>query len=322
VVQSLPEKVLVISPEGIGESVLSLPGLQILRQENPDVEITVMAEAELEGFWRMSPAVDFFQPLEKDRPMLGKLKYTHFDRAYLLRDGFRAALICWRAGIPRRIGFRGNWRRLLLTEIVHRPEGHRQFEFMNILGVQGEPPAPEIAVPHDGFHTLERKLTHFPNIGKKLPVIFQALEEERPMGARPILMLIPGGAKERWPVEHFGSLAKNLASSLNALVLLSGDAAVCAEVAAAAGADRVVNLSGQTMIPEWAALLAVSDCVVSNAGGGAQLAAAIGTPVLVVQGPVDPAKTAPLGECVLLEQESNPVTTDRAYGAVLKVLER
>ncbi len=333
----LPEKVLVIAPEGLGDAVLSLPGLQIFRQEHPDVEITVLAEAALEPFWRMCPAIHFFQLLEKNRPMLRKLKREHYDRVYILRDDFRAALIAWRAGIARRTGFRGHWRRLLLTEIVHRPEGHRQFEFMNILGVQGEPPAPQIAVPHKSFQTLERKLIHFPNIGKNRAVIFQALEEERPLDARPVITLMPGGPAERWPAAHFGLLAKNLISSLKAVVLLAGDCddmELCTEVAQAAGPDAI-NLAGQITLPEWAALLTVSDCAVCNAGDGMQLVAAAGRPVLPVYGLNNPKKHAPLGKYTRFDEKKAPanepefeevtrtltaVTTDMAYGAVAKLL--
>ena len=338
-VSNLPEKILVIAPEGIGGAVLSLPGLQIFRQEHPDVEITVLAEPELEAFWKMCPAVKWFQPLKKSLPMGRELRRKHFDRAYVLRDDFRSALIPWRSGIARRIGFRGHWRRLLLTEIIHRPDGHRQFEVMNILGVQGEPPAPELVVPHKFFQTLERKLVHFPTIGKNRSVIFQALEAEHPLGARPVITLMPGGPEERWPTAHFGLLAKNLISSLKAVVLLAGDAAdadVCAEVAAVAGPDAV-NLAGKTTFLEWAALLAVSDCVVSNAGAGMYLAAALGSPVVPVCALANPAKEAPLGDCARFDEEKESVaelefeevtraltavTTDMAYGAVSRQLTR
>ena len=338
----LPEKVLVIAPEGIGGAVLSLPGLQIFRQEHPDVEITVLAEPELEGFWNMCPAINGFQGLEiygRRFPNLGNIRRAHFERAYILRDDFHSALISWRAGIARRIGFRGHWRRLLLTEIVHRPEGHRQFEVMNILGVQGEPPAPELVVPRRGFQTLERKLVHFPNLGKNRSVLFQALDAERPLGARPVITLMPGGPEERWPVAHFGLLAKNLISSLKAVVLLAGDEAdadVCAEVASMAGPDAI-NLAGKTTLQEWAALLAASDCVVSNAGGGMHLVTALGTPVVPVCAVADPQKTAPLGEYTRFDEKNTQaaepefeevtrtltaVTTDMAYGAVVKQLAR
>lgn len=97
---------------------------------------------------------------------------------------------------------------------------------------------------------------------------------------------MPGGPEERWPTAHFGLLAKNLISSLKAVVLLAGDendVEVCAEVAEAAGSDAI-NLAGKITLPEWAALLAVSDCAACNAGGGMHLAAALGTSVVPVCG--------------------------------------
>lgn len=327
-VNKLPEKILVAAPEGIGDSILSFPGLQIFRQENPDAEITILVEAKMEPLWRMCPAVRMFQTLDKKFPNIGNLKRGHYDRVYLLRDDFRSAQMAWRVGIARRIGFRGRWRRLLLTEVVHRPDGHRQFEFMNILGVQGEPPAPEVAVPYLGFQTLERKLTNFPGIGKNLTVIFQALEPERPMGSPPILTLIPGGPNARWSVANFGLLAKNMVSSRNALVFLVGDAAdeaVCAEVVDAAGSTQVVNLAGKTTIFEWAALLQMSDCVVSHDSGGMHLASAVGTPVVGLCGSTDSSKTSPLGKNIVLQKKEavhdvEAIGVDEVYAAIEKLL--
>jgi ADP-heptose:LPS heptosyltransferase len=207
---------------------------------------------------------------------------------------------------------------------------------MNILGVQGEPPAPEIAVPGEHFQTLERKLMHFPNIGKNRSVIFQTLETERPLGARPVIVMMPGGAGERWPHGHYGLLAKNLISSLNAVLLVAGDPAdqaLCDQIAAAAG-DDAISLAGRITLPELAAVLSVSDCVVCNAGDGMYLAAALGAPVVPVCGLIDPAKNAPLGKYARFDEKkalaSEPefeevsrtltaVTTDMAYGAVLKM---
>jgi len=58
------EKFLVIGVRRLGDAVMSLPAIQMLREEHPAAEITVMAEPELEEFWQMVPSVDFFQPLE------------------------------------------------------------------------------------------------------------------------------------------------------------------------------------------------------------------------------------------------------------------
>jgi heptosyltransferase-2 len=281
------ESILIVSTNWIGDAVMSMPALQLFRQEHPEAEITVLARPLIGSLWAMHPAVDHFQTMGKAFPTIAKMRQTHFDRAYIFPNSFRSAFVPFMAGVPRRIGPRGHWRRLMLTEPVHLPEGHQQFEYMKILGVQGRPPAPQLNVPQEASRTLEEKLSQFPDFG------------------RPVITLLPGAARgpsKRWPPEHFILLAKKLRDATGASVVLGGgpdDAAVCAEIAAQTGA---FSLAGQTTIAEWAALLKMSRCVVSNDSGGMHLATAVGTPVVAIFGLTDPRKTGPLGRSVVVQE--------------------
>ncbi|MFA6172990.1 MAG: lipopolysaccharide heptosyltransferase II [Kiritimatiellales bacterium] len=283
------EKVLIVSTNWIGDAIMSMPALQLFRQAHPAAEITVLMKPGLKALWLMHPAADHFQTLEEMVPTIGKLRQAHFDRAYVFPNSFRSAFLPFMAGVPRRIGPRGHWRRLMLTEIVNPPDGHQQFEYLKILGVQGEPPAPQLNVPEESFQSLEEKLGNFLRSGK------------------PVITLLPGAARgpsKRWPAEHFIRLAKKLRAELGAQILLGGgpdDAAACAAIAAEAGPD-VISLAGRTTIPEWAALLKMSDCVVSNDSGGMHLATAVGTPVAAIFGFTDPKKTGPLGRNAVVQK--------------------
>jgi len=357
------EKFLVIGVSRMSDAVMSLPALQILRDEYPKAEITVMAEPNLSAFWKMCPSIDRFQSLEPIAwghrkpsnpesgfgnsmrstviqrswfPMVGKIRRQRFDRAYILPDSFRSALLPFLAGIPRRVGARGHWRRMMLTEIVHLGTGHQQFEAMSVFGVQGTPKPPALQVPEKSFQTLERKLVHFPSLGKNRVVLFQALEtctsaggNEKPIGARPVITLLPGGARgseKGWGVEHFSLLAKNLCSSMSAVVLLGGgpeDVDLCKGIEAED--YDILNLAGQTTFSEWAAMLAASDCVVSHDNGGMHLANAVGTPVVGLCGLADAGKTGPLGKHVVLQKKEAPgavaaIGVDEVYGAIEKLL--
>lgn len=287
---------------------MCMPAVQLFRAEYPTVEITMLAKPLAQSLWKMHPAIDRFQSLESagGRLTIGKLKQTQFDRAYIIPNSFRSAFIPFMAGVPTRIGARGHWRKWMLTETPSFGSGHQQFEAMSILGVQGNPEQPALQVPEKSVRTLERKLAHFPRIGKSLTSLFQALEPERPIDARPVITLLPGaarGSSKRWPVENFARLAKTLCSSLNAVVLLGGgpdDVAVCSEIEAE-GYD-MISLAGRTSLPEWAALLQMSHCVVSNDSGGMHLATAVGTPVVAIFGMTDPKKTGPLGKHIVLQK--------------------
>ena len=372
--KEVPERFLVIGVNRMDDAVMSLPALQMLRDEYPEAEITLLAKPSLRAFWGMCPSIDVFQPLEpiawghrkssnlespsdystrsalRQRswfPTLGKIKKQKFDRAYILPNSFGSALIPFLAGIPRRVGARGRWRRMLLTEIVHLGTGHQQFEAMSVFGVQGTPKPPVLQVPEESFRTLERKLVHLsafakasadkPDLspsealakggGKTLTAIFQTLENETPVGARPVITVLPGTMQSNgWSAERFSLLAKNLCSSLKAVVLLGGaakDRAVCREIEAE-GYD-IINLSGQTPFSEWAAMLQMSDCVVSHDNGGMHLASAVGTPVVGLYGLADAGKTGPLGKHVVLQKEEAThavaaIGVDEVYGAVEKLL--
>lgn len=305
---------------------MSMPALQLFRRQHPEAEITVLTKPGLKALWRMHPAVDCVQTLEAMVPTILKLRQTHFDRAYIFPNSFRSAFVPFMAGVPRRIGARGKWRLLMLTEMAHLPDGHQQFEYMSILGVQGEPLAPQLNVPAESFQSLETRLAVFN---------FQPSN-------RPIVTLLPGAARgpaKRWPADHFALLAKRLRAELNATVVLGGgpdDAAVCEEIAAFSGPD-VISLAGRTTVPEWAALLKLSHCVVANDSGGMHLAAAVGAPVAAIYGLTDPKKTGPLGRSIILQKSRTQhrdirrdsegavrvlaaIGADEVYDAVLQLL--
>lgn len=321
------ESVLIVSTNWIGDAVMSMPAIQLFRQEYPDAEITVLARPLIRSLWSMHPAVNHFQTMGAAFSTVAGLRQTHFDRVYIFPNSFRSAFVPFMAGVPRRIGPRGHWRRLMLTEPVCLSSGHQQFEYMKILGVQGEPPAPELNVPEDSSQSLGTKLT---SAGFSFT-------------GRPVITFLPGAARgpsKRWPAEHFVLLGRRLRDDIGAQILLGGgpdDMAVCAEIAALIGRDAT-SLAGQTTVAEWAAMLEKSHCVVSNDSGGMHLATAVGTPVAAIFGMTDPRKTGPLGRSVVLQKSVvqsrdiardseaarlalEAVTPDEVYAAVTGLLE-
>jgi len=128
------ESILIVSPTWIGDAVMCMPAVQLFRTEYPEVEITMLAKPLVQSLWKMHPAIDHFQTLEsaRGRPTLGKLKQTHFDRAYIIPNSFRSAYLPFMAGVPKRIGACGHWRKWMLTAIPSFGSGHQQFEAMSI----------------------------------------------------------------------------------------------------------------------------------------------------------------------------------------------
>ncbi|MBL8479517.1 MAG: lipopolysaccharide heptosyltransferase II, partial [Sterolibacteriaceae bacterium] len=129
-------KILVVAPSWIGDTILAQPLLALLRRNHPTARIEVLAatwSAPLLG--RMSDVdaviANPFRHGEFSfgaRRALGRrLASADFSHAYVLPNSWKSALVPYFACIPRRIGYQGESRYLLLNK-RHRldPARHPQ----------------------------------------------------------------------------------------------------------------------------------------------------------------------------------------------------
>ncbi len=103
---------------------------------------------------------------------------------------------------------------------------------------------------------------------------------------------------KNWPPEHFAALARLLLRDPRLrLSLLGGaaDEAVCARIAEGLDETRVANLAGRLSLVELGGWLRSMDLLIANDSGPVHMAAAVGTPTLVLFGPTDAARTGPYG---------------------------
>jgi ADP-heptose:LPS heptosyltransferase len=137
------------------------------------------------------------------------------------------------------------------------------------------------------------------------------------------VVLHPGAASgsRRWPPERFAAVARALTASrslagrptasarvavqrrpasaaggrLRAVVTGSaGEAALCREVVGRAGLPAASDLSGRLDLPALARLLSSARLLVCGDTGVAHLATALGTPSVLLFGPMPPARWGPL----------------------------
>jgi ADP-heptose:LPS heptosyltransferase len=102
-------------------------------------------------------------------------------------------------------------------------------------------------------------------------------------------------SSRRWPPERFARVADRLAAA-GLRVVLTGTAAEAPLTARVAGAmtHPAVDLAGRTSLGGAAALIAAARMLVCNDTGVSHLAAAFGTPSVVVCSGADPQRWAPL----------------------------
>jgi heptosyltransferase-2 len=192
-----------------------------------------------------------------------------YDQAVVLPNSWKSALVPFFAGIPLRVGYRGEWRYALLNE-VHED------------GPDREPMTIHYA-----------RLAEKPGVEPQIPLFFPRLRErENGTAARfgisgPYVVLCPGaeyGPAKRWP--YFRELAAKLQSEV---VVLGAPA----DRQAGAGIPGR-NLIGQTTLDEAIDLIAGAAMVVSNDSGLMHIAAATGTPQVALFGSSSPVHTPPM----------------------------
>jgi heptosyltransferase II len=278
---------LLIAPQWIGDAVMSEPLLARLAARGE--QLAVAALPWVAPVYRAMPQVGEVIELPfahgrldwSERRRVAATLRGRFDTAYVLPNSLKSALIPWLAGIPRRIGYQGEGRIVLLNRRLPNPPGRPPMVafYRALAGAPAggdERPALRLAEP-------------------ALDAAARAAGVER--GA--YWLFAPGaeyGPAKCWPPDHYAALARTLHARDGLPVLLLGsakEATLCELIAtAASGACQV--LAGKTSLIDAMALIASARGVVSNDSGLMHVAAAFGVPQVAVFGSTSPEHTPPL----------------------------
>ena len=278
---------LVIAPQWIGDAVMSEPLLARLAARGE--QLTVAALPWVAPVYRAMPQVGEVIELPfahgrldwAERRRVATGLRGRFDTAYVLPNSLKSALIPWLARIPRRIGYAGESRVLLLNRRLPNPAGR--------------PPMVAFYSALAGLPVVEGERPRMKFSSAVLDAATRGVGVER--GG--YWVFAPGaeyGPAKCWPAERYAELAHALFAAHGQPVLLLGsgkEAALCDAIAAAApGACSV--LAGKTALLDAMALIAAARGVVSNDSGLMHVAAAFGVPQAAVFGSTSPEHTPPL----------------------------
>jgi heptosyltransferase-2 len=285
------EKILVVAPSWIGDTILAQPLLALLRRKHPDARIEVLApswSAPLLGRMAEVDAV-IINPfghgefnISARRALGHRLASADFSMALVLPNSWKSALVPFFADIARRIGYQGEARYLLLNE-RHRLDiaAHPQL-VQRYAALAGPLPA---ILPQ----------AHLNSTVAQQQAVRRALG--LPLDVAPVIFC-PGaeyGPAKRWPAQHFAAVARLIATPQDPVWLIGSakDKAVGEEIWAAAE-GTALNLCGRSSLEQAIDLIASASCVVSNDSGLMHIAAALDRPLVALYGSSSPTYTPPL----------------------------
>ena len=338
------ERILVRAPNWVGDAVMATPFFGSLRRTFPEAAITCLCRPLVADIFRYNPDINHVRELDETfgrsgwkaiRANAARLKGEPFDLAISLPNSLSSALIFFFARIPERVGYRGDWRRIMLTRSMTFPKKgdrpHRVESYLRLLDLVAEP-------VHD------RKLRLVID-GQSATAVDETLRALNLLPPTRFVALAPGAAQpnKMWMPDRFAALAQRLLNDGLGVVLVGGpnERELCERVAgipkASCGAsdscgpdlgqgfkentgqsdtasmtkvmeapnsdhalpthsNRIVNLAGAGPLLFTAEIIRRSAAFIGNDSGLAHVAAAVGTPVVVLSGPGDPTEVVPYSE--------------------------
>jgi len=294
----MPRSILIRTPNHLGDCVMALPMINETHEAYPGATVTVLVPEHLADLFEANPAVDQVLriPTGHVHGLIAVMKTKDiiarhgFDIGYIMPPSFGSAAGFKLGGVKERIGYIADGRRLLLSRPLPLPTPlnscHRSETYFNLLrrgaGVDLEFVQPKLFVNERDLEVASAILGRFDVAERDAYAVaaFQAVAPSR-----------------RWGQQNYTKAIKRIVVRFNLKVVLTGskdEATVGDEIAAAAGTTEVINLAGKTNLRETAALVSRARFFLGNDSGPAHLAAAVGTPLVVLSGADDPSETSPI----------------------------
>lgn len=285
------ERFLVVRLTALGDVLHTVPAVAALRAAHPRARIDWVVERKWAPVLEGSPAINDVIPFDR-RSLWGavecvqRLRENQYTCAIDFQGLYKSSILAALSGAVRRIGFDRSWAReegaaMFYTERAV-PSGRHVAELNYSLAERAgasRPRTPEypLRVPAGGAASIRARLHE--------------------LGIRGDYIVVgPGGSwrAKCWPAERYGEFCRELEKkSATQVVVIHGpyEKSVAEEVLRAAAPAKPPVMA--TTIEELMGLVAHARCVIAADSGPLHLAAALGTPVVGLYGPTDPARNGP-----------------------------
>ena len=329
--------ILIVKLSAIGDVIHTLPSLAALRLCHPDADITWVVEEAAADLLAGHPDLNrviascrkrwirelrrgkIAAPLREMLSFFRELRRRPYDLVIDFHGLLKSAAIVLISGGKRKLGYdslqelSGLFYNEKIPEDLGKHAVDRYLDFVRYLAQSREgrneaclkgPPEFTIAVGEEDHRRVEALLAEHAEL--LLPAKTDRPDEaERERG---FVAVNPVAFWETklWEDEKFAELGDRLREELGIGVVLTGREAGPLERIRGRMRTKAVNLGGQTTLRELACLYRQASLLVTTDSGPMHLAAAMGTPVVALFGPTDPARTGPYGpgHCVIRRELS------------------
>ena len=304
-----PKRILIIRVDLIGDLVMSLPAIQVIKRTYPEAEIDLLAvpssakvvasDSDIAqviaydpNIWRRPQALLSWRNWRNLFALWRRLHARHYNIAINLFGEWASALTIL-SGAQRRLGFsHENYPGFLTNSVTGRHWDSNDSKHEVDYGL-------ELAQAAGATVTPEDRIPHLAVDPKAMQQVAQLLHDEGIQADRPLVachVSSNNGYAKRWPVPYWATLIDRLIREDGLQVVLTGapdDMPLIMEVTRHIH-EQPSNLAGKTSLTQLAALYKHANLLITGDSGPMHIAAAVGTPLIAIHGPTNPALSGPV----------------------------
>ncbi len=317
-----PKNILVMRYRFIGDTLLSVPFLRNLRQAYPEANIDMLVAPNSGEILKYCPYINhliYFDTTRKHQyeykedeearsffSYISQLKSNQYDTAFVLKRSFSSALLAFLAGIPQRIGYDTEARKLLLTHPLPYEKNKPETEcFLDALRAVDIP----IKDNHLESWWSDKEEQYINELTRDLD---PALSQNKTKGCHILFHMTSSNAEKEWPEGLFFHLAQWLIENFNATIHCVGASSDASryhnlsKTINSPESTRFYNWCGKTDLLESMSLIKRMQLVVGVDSGTLHMASAAKIPTLGLFNPENIEKWAPSGPDSAIISERDP----------------
>ena len=305
----VPERILVIKLDHLGDVLLATPVFSNLRRAYPNAELHALTGAWSRVVLEKHPDVN--NVIEYNSPA-----FCRTGQPTSLRETFNLYRQLHRQKYDLIVELRSDWRTVWFAFLRLTPKrlSRAALQVANKLGF----------AQFSGTHETTRNLDVLRQVGIPTPVqtaIFSVTTEDKKWASdflatyqidrqHPLIAIHPGSpiALKRWMPERYAELADWLIAQKRAQILYVGvkdEIPIITEIQALMRGESI-NIAGKTTLTQLASILPTCNVFIGNDSGPMHLAAAVGTQTIGLYGPGDPTRFGPAGaKCQTIQRKSD-----------------
>ncbi|MBW7888742.1 MAG: lipopolysaccharide heptosyltransferase II [Bacteroidetes bacterium] len=285
-----PKNILVFQTAFLGDVVLTLPMIQLLKKQYPSASIDVVTTPRAADLLLHHPAIRSIIYYDKRKTQKGisgilslarKLSGKNYDVAVVPHRSFRSAVVVALSNIPHRITFDSSSAKFLYNHIVpYKNEKHEIERNIALLSPF------QISFYKKEFPNL------YPSVND-IAAVNKMLFEREILEHHKIIAIAPGSVwnTKRWLLERYAELSAMLAEEGLCVVIIGGkeDSKLGATILEKASHKNIFDVTGKLSLLQSAELINRCKVLVTNDSAPLHLAVAMRTPIVAIFGPTVPA---------------------------------